>query len=313
MAADVLIDVRNLRVDYEQVCAVRDLSLQVQAGEVYGLIGPNGAGKTSTMRSVMGLIPPTSGSIHMNGVNLMEDHEAAVQQIGFMPDFSPLYDDLTCWEYLDLFAHSYHVPVSRRRELIRQHLEMVQLTEKTGQMTVGLSRGMKQRLMLAKTLIPDPPIILLDEPASGMDPNARLLLKDILIEQAKRGKAIMISSHILPELSEMCTSVGIMERGAMVVTGRVTDITARIMGHAELDIGVLSGEEQLSRVLREDPRAGEPSQHGDMIRVTYEGTPEETADLLARLVASGVRVVSFNQRTVGLEEVFLKVGAREVS
>ncbi len=308
-----MIQVHHLRVDYDAVCAVRDLDLTIAAGEVFGLIGPNGAGKTSTMRALMGLIEPTSGEIYLDGLNLHEQREAALQLLGFMPDFSPIYEDLSVWEFLDLWAHSYEVPKARRSALIAEKLALVQLDEKRDAFTAGLSRGMKQRLMLAKTLIPDPPIILLDEPASGMDPHSRLLLRDLLVQLGRDGKVVVLSSHILAELSEMCTSIGVMERGRMVLSGQVDEIRTRVMGHGELRVDVRCGHDALAAVVSQAAEAGEPRWEGDIAAIPFAGDADAAASLLEALIRAGVRVSSFQRHTAGLDELFLKIGAREVA
>ena len=192
-----MIRVRDLRVDYETVCAVRDLSLEVGPGEVCGLIGPNGAGKTTTMRAMIGLIEPTYGEIELAGVDMRERPRDACRAVGFMPDFPPMYDDLMCWEFLDLFAASYSVPRPGRRGVVDRALTTVGLAEKRTAMIVELSRGMRQRLMLAKTLIPGPQVLMLDEPASGLDPQGRIDLKNVLKALAAEGKTVLVSSHIL--------------------------------------------------------------------------------------------------------------------
>ena len=308
-----MICVRDLRVDYDDVCAVNDLSFDVAAGEVYGLIGPNGAGKTTTLRALVGLLDPTYGDIHLNGLDLHLRREEAVRLVGFMPDSAPLHEDLTVWEYLDLFAASYLVPKHERGEVIDRCLALVDLTEKREAMTAGLSRGMKQRLILAKTLLPDPQIVLLDEPASGIDPYGRALLKDILRQLGAAGKAVVVSSHILSELSEFCTSVGIMERGRMVVSGRVEEVASQVMGKAEVWVEVLSAEEQCAAVLATYAGVREVTSSDGVFSFAFDHGREELSDLLAALVGAGVRVVSFGQKKSDLEEVFLKVGAKEVS
>src|SRR5262249_15622747 len=194
--SSTMIRVHDLRVDYENVCAVRDLSLEVAPGQVCGLIGPNGAGKTTTMLAMLGLIEPTYGTIELAGVDMRERPRDACRSVGFMPDFPPMYDDLMCSEFLDLFAASYFVPRRARPEVIDRALDQVGLTETREAMIVELSRGMRQRLMLAKTLIPDPQVLMLDEPASGLDPQGRIDLKNVLKVLAAEGKTVLISSHI---------------------------------------------------------------------------------------------------------------------
>jgi len=308
-----MIQVRELRVDYDEVCAVRDLSLDIGAGEIFGLIGPNGAGKTSTLKALIGLVEPTYGEVVLGGIDTWQHPREASRLVGFMPDFSPIYEDLTVWEFLDLFAASYEMPRDQRDAAIDRQLEAVNLTEKRNAMTAELSRGMKQRLILAKTLLPDPQILLLDEPASGMDPFGRALLKDILRQQAGRGKVVLISSHILPELSDLCTSVGIMEKGVMVTAGRVDEVTTRVLGEGSLKIEVVSGAAVLAEMLTADPRVGEVRREGNTFEFPFGGGREEASDLLTAIVSAGVRVASFMRAQEGLEEVFMKIGAKEVS
>ncbi len=308
-----MIQVKDLRVDYDEVCAVRGLTLEVSPGEVYGLIGPNGAGKTTTLRALVGLVEPTYGEILLNGVDLALHRAEAVQAVGFMPDFVSVYEDLKVWEFLDLFASSYLIPRAQRRDLIARYLEMVDLTEKKEALTAGLSRGMRQRLLLAKTLLPDPQIVLLDEPAAGLDPNGRALLKDILRRLGREGKTVLISSHVLPELSDFCTSVGIMEKGSLVVSGRVEQVAARVVGLAEILLQVVSGEDKCLARLQNNPRVHSLRQSGDEFTFGFDGNKEAASDLLAELLAAGVRIASFARKKENLEDIFLRVGAKEVS
>ena len=308
-----MIRVQDLRIDYDTVCAVRDLSLEVGPGEVCGLIGPNGAGKTTTMLAMLGLIEPTYGLIELAGVDMRERPRDACRAVGFMPDFPPMYDDLMCWEFLDLFAASYFVPRPARRDLVDRSLALVGLTEKRSAMVIELSRGMRQRLMLAKTLIPDPQVLMLDEPASGLDPQGRIDLKNIVKGLAAAGKTVLISSHILAEMSEFCTAVAIMERGRMVVSGTIAEVQERVMGGAVVVIEVLGDAAALESIVASDPLAGPLERAGGTFAIRYGGGDLEASDLLAALVRGGVRVSSFARRREGLEEVFLKVGARELA
>ncbi len=308
-----MIEVRDLRVDYDDVCAVRDLSLDVPTGDIYGLVGPNGAGKTTLLRALVGLKDSTYGDIFLNGVDLATHREEAVAVVGFMPDSAPIYPDITVWEYLDLFAASYLVPVADRSRVIEKYLDLVDLVEKREAMTAGLSRGMRQRLLLAKALLPDPMILLLDEPTSGVDPYGRALLKDILRRLGGEGKAVVISSHILSDLSEFCTSIGIMEKGSLVVSGRVEEVSAQVLGQIEVRAEVISGAEECAALLAGDPRVRQVRREGEFCSFTFSGGREELSDLLAALISQGVRLASFGRKKGDLEEIFLKVGAREVS
>ena len=309
-----MIRVKDLRVDYDNFCAVRDLSLEVGPGEVCGLIGPNGAGKTSTMRALLGLIEPTYGEITLAGVDMRDHPRDANKVVGFMPDFPPMYDDLMCWEFLDLFAASYGLPRHLRPAAIERLMGVVGLSEKHDAMIVELSRGMRQRLMLAKTLIPDPQVLILDEPASGVDPQGRIDLKNVLKAQAAAGKTVLISSHILTEMQEFCTSVAIMQKGQMIVSGNIDEVSNRVMGGAVLQVDVLDGLDDFLRVVDADERAGmaEPK-GGKSYEFKFDGGPEAASELLTNLVHAGVRVASFAPKREGLEDIFLKVGAKEVS
>ena len=310
-----MISIRDLRVDYDDMCAVRGLSLDVEAGEVCGLIGPNGAGKTTTMRTVLGLIEPTRGEVRILGVDVHENPQQVKREVGFMPDFPPVYEDLLVWEFLDLFAASYRIPRSQRTDRVARYLELVGLTEKRNANVVGLSRGMRQRLILAKTLIPEPSVLLLDEPADGVDPQGRIVLKNLLKTLSAEGRAVLISSHILAEMNEFCTSVAIMERGELVVGGRIDEISRRVMGELRLTVEVLDGADAFARIVADDPLA-EPIESNGPARIHefgYRGDADAASDLLARLIGGGVRVASFTRRKDNLEELFMKVGAKELS
>jgi len=328
-----MISVRDLRVDYDQFCAVRDLSFEVNPGEVYGLIGPNGAGKTSAMRAIVGLLTPTYGEIRIAGIDLRENPQAVGHVLGFMPDFPPVYENLLVWEFLDLFASSYSIPKPRRLPEIDRWLKEVGISEKRNEFVGGLSRGMRQRLMLAKTLLPEPKVLLLDEPASGMDPHGRAQMKDIIRSFADDGGAVLVSSHILSEMDEFCTSVGIMERGEMVVDGGVDEISSSPDGSTTtLEIEFLesavpdsgsaaatdifeseTAEDIFLRVLSRNDLAGKPTRKGRKHILAFDGGDEQAADLLQQLITQGVAVCSFSRKRESLEDVFLQVGAKELS
>lgn len=308
-----MISVHELRVDYDDFCAVNELSLEVAAGEVYGLIGPNGAGKTSTMKALVGLLIPTYGDVRIAEIDIRENPEAVGQVLGFMPDFPPVYEDLFVWEFLDLFAASYFIPKPRRNPEIGRRLEEVGLTEKRNSLVGELSRGMRQRLMLAKTLLPEPQVLLLDEPASGMDPHGRAQMKQVIREFSAGGGAVLVSSHILSEMDEFCTSIGIMQRGELIVSGKVDEIAERVMGTAILEIDLLDGEAEFREVLRKNHLADEPHFNGRIWEIPFGGTDRAASELLNDLIHAGVSVASFTKKRESLEEVFLQVGAAELS
>ena len=208
-----MINIKSLRVDYEGTNAVDDIDLHVQKGQIFGLVGPNGAGKTSTIKALAGVLEPTYGEINIDGKDMDLAQEEVLQNIGYMPDFPPVYENLRVWEYLDVFAAAYQIKKNARPEKITYWIDRVNLSNKTNAFIRDLSRGMRQRLVLAKTLLPDPDVLLLDEPASGLDPISRKNMRDIFKEVSAAGATILISSHILTELSDFCHAVGIMEKG----------------------------------------------------------------------------------------------------
>lgn len=309
-----MISVEELRVDYDQFCAVDDLSFEVGEGDVFGLIGPNGAGKTSTMRALVGLIEPTYGNIRIAGIDIRENPHAVGKVMGFMPDFPPVYEDLMVWEFLDLFASAYYIPKSNRRREVDHRIDQVGLMEKREAFVGELSRGMRQRLMLGKTLLPDPKVLLLDEPASGMDPHGRAQMKQVIREFAAGGGSVLISSHILSEMDEFCTSVGVMERGRMVVSGSVNDITNDVSVSAGVLVELIEGEREMMQVVSKNQLAGHPFKNEKgLFEIPFAGDSNEAAALLTDLINGGVRICSFTRKRDSLEDVFLKIGAKELS
>jgi ABC-2 type transport system ATP-binding protein len=309
-----MISIQNLRVDYDDVCAVNDLSLVVEPGEVCGLIGPNGAGKSTTMRTILGLLEPTYGEVAVMGIDVQRFPEKANQIVGFMPDFPPVYEDLMVWEFLDLFAASYRLSRPQRVEAVERYIDLVGLTEKRNTLLTELSRGMRQRLMLAKTLIPEPLVLLLDEPASGVDPQGRIDLKNILRNLKSDRRTVLVSSHILTEMDEFCTSVAIMERGRLVAGGRIDQLNLRFQSQeTRLRVEVLDGHEAFERILFGDHRVGPMERSEGMYEFSFRGDREAAAELLTRMIGAGVRVSTYERRRDNLEDLFLKVGAKEVS
>ena len=282
-----MIAIRDLRVDYDNLCAVHDLSLEVDEGEVCGLIGPNGAGKTTTMRTMLGLIEPTYGEIEIMGIDVHEQPHEVAGWSGSCPISRRSTRTCSSGSSSTCSRPATGFRPRSRPELVDRYLEHGRPEEKRDAPVVELSRGMRQRLMLAKTLIPDPQVLLLDEPASGVDPQGRIDLKNILKRLAAEGKTILISSHILAEMNEFCTSVAIMERGRLVVSGRIDEVNARIMGDSSLSVEVLGETEAFLRILAEDGRAGPAERKGNAFEFRFRGGAEEASELLARLVGAG--------------------------
>lgn len=326
------IETMNLTKRYGRTLALDQLNLVVRPSTIYGFVGPNGAGKTTTLRMVAGLLEPTSGDVRLLGERLDRDGRASQRLVGYMPDFFGVYDDLRVWEYLDFFARCHKLPAAKRRSTVEGLLELVDLTPKRDAFVQSLSRGMQQRLCLAHALVHDPPVLLLDEPASGLDPRARVELRELLRTLRDMGKTIILSSHILSELAEVCTELGIMQGGHLVASGTLAEVQRQLGGERRLRIGVLRGLKQAQAILAVTPGAGHmevmeddtparpvdtsttqrlPELHpaATTIHVAWDGDPDTTAALISRLVSAGVALTSFVDETNDLEELFLQLTA----
>ena len=298
---------------YPGTLAVAGLDLNVASGEIFGLVGPNGAGKTTTLRILATLLSATSGRAEVAGIDVRRNPDAARRVLGFMPDVFGVYDDMKVWEYLDFFARCYGIPAARRRRMIGDLLDLVDLGDKRDSYVQGLSRGMQQRLCLAHTLVHDPEVLLLDEPASGLDPRARVELRELLRELRSLGKTIVISSHILPELEEVCTSVAIVDHGQVLAHGKVSDIERRLRYGAVLRVRVLGDGEAIAAArahFAADPRVASASITGDgQVELGFRGDDDASAQLLAAAVAAGIRIAAFSRAASDLEELFLQMTA----
>ena len=308
-AAVVAVRVRGLVKRYGRLVAVDHLDLDVPSGSVVGLIGPNGAGKTTTMSAITTLLHPDQGTIEVFGHDPLTDPRAVRRVVGWMPDFFGLYEGLTCAEYLDFFAAAYRVRPAQRRARVRDLLELVDLAPKSETDVAGLSRGMQQRLGLARTLVHDPQLLVLDEPASGLDPRARIDLREILLELARQGKTILISSHILAELGELCDRVAIVQNGRVLAQGTPDEIRAGSRTARSVHARLLGGTDEVQRAVAVAQEAGARNAvgQGPSLFAELTGGEEAAADLLAALVGAGLRVVSFAERDGGLERLFLSV------
>jgi ABC-2 type transport system ATP-binding protein len=303
----IAIETRELTRRFGRVTAVDGLNLKVPAGALFGLIGPNGAGKTTTLRMLAGLLEPTSGEIVLNGQVTNHDWREMRFQIGYMPDFFGVYEDMLVWEYLDFFGRCYDLPAARRHQVTGELLELVDLADKRDAYVQTLSRGMRQRLCLAHALVHDPQVLLLDEPASGLDPRARVEMRELLRELGAMGKTVVVSSHILSELAELCDSVGIIEKGQLVANGSLAEIARQIQQGKMLRLRTLSPQEEVEAVLSQQPGVGDVHEANGHLDVEFQGDDEATAALLATLLADGIKVVSFVETTGDLEEVFLRL------
>lgn len=308
-----IVQTHGLVKRYDRTIAVAGLDLAIEPGEIFGLVGPNGAGKTTTLRMLATLLRPSAGNAEIDGWSVTRNADEVRRVIGFMPDVFGVYDDMKVWEYLDFFARCYGLPAAGRRRMIADLLELVDLGERRDDYVQTLSRGMEQRLCLAHALVHDPKVLLLDEPASGLDPRARVELRELLRELRALGKTILISSHILPELEELCTSVAIVDRGRVLVQGRVADIERRLRFGAVLRVRLLLEGEALEaardRFAADVDVASASILEDGTIELGFRGDDEASARLLAASVAAGLPIVSFARAASDLEELFLQVTA----
>ncbi|MHB1558760.1 MAG: ABC transporter ATP-binding protein [Isosphaeraceae bacterium] len=303
-----MIEVINFTKHYGDFIAVDDLSFSIGQGETFGFIGPNGAGKSTTIRFLATLLRPTSGEGRVAGFSVTAEPMSVRRVIGFMPDDFGVYDGMKVWEFLDFFAVAYEIPRSYRKKIIGEVLELLDLTHKRDDYVNGLSKGMKQRLCLAKTLVHDPPVLILDEPASGLDPRARLEMKALLNELRQMGKTILISSHILSELADFCTSIGIIERGKLLAAGSIRDIQQQIRSHRVIKVRVLDeSTDKAAELLRSDSSIRTVESYDHTLSAEFEGQDQDMARLLDRLIQSGIAVQSFAEEPLSLEEVFMMI------
>jgi ABC-2 type transport system ATP-binding protein len=293
--------------------AVQDLVLEVPQGVIYGLIGPNGAGKTTTFRFLATLLRPTHGRAWIDGVDVMRQFKKVRRLIGYMPDEIGLYEGMRIGEYLDFFAATFRIPLRKRSGLIGDVLELLDLTAKRDDFVDGLSRGMRQRLALAKTLLHDPKVLILDEPASGLDPRARLEIKELLKELRDMGKTILISSHILSELSDLCDYIGIIERGRLLTSGPIEEIRGAIRQHRVIELSLTEESQALETILNSDSDVLNTEISGNVARIDYAGSDEALVELHRRLVQADLPVLWLREIETDLEEVFLTVTKGEVA
>jgi ABC-2 type transport system ATP-binding protein len=307
-----VISVEGLTKSYGARMALDDVSFEVPEREIFGFVGPNGAGKTTTLRILAGLLEPTQGQAFIAGADVTRDRQKVHSSVGYMPDFVGVYDQLTVAEYLDFYAACYKQPKSRRRRIVDDLLALVGLRERRNEGVDTLSRGLKQRACLARALVHDPTVLLLDEPASGLDPRARVEMREILKELQRMGKTVVISSHILPELTELCSMVGIIDHGRMRATGPVKEVIARLSSGKRLRISVLGPKDQADAILRSLPSVRETEIVNGDIEAGYEGDDSVASEILQALTAAGIRVSNFTQIDGGLEDAFMRATSEEV-
>lgn len=306
-----MVKIENLYKHYGKFVALNHLNLSIEKGELFGFVGPNGAGKTTTMRIISGLLKADGGSVHVAGVDALKDNQSLKRKIGYMPDFFGVYDNLKAIEYMEFYASIYGITGDKAKSMCLELMDLVNLSDKADFYVDGLSRGMKQRLCLARSLVHNPELLILDEPASGLDPRARFEMKGILKNLHDMGKTIIISSHILSELAEMCTTIGIIDKGSMVYKGTVDEIIQKLNTSNPLKIHVINNAEAAVRIIKENPLVENLSIDGADITVSFNGNEKEEAGLLADLVNNDVLVSSYVRETGNLEEVFMMVTAKK--
>ncbi len=289
---------------------MNNITFNIEGGEIFGLVGPNGAGKTTTMRMLVTLLKPDHGEIFVGGHSIRKNPNDVRRLIGFMPNSFGVYGDMTVQEYLDFFGACYKIHPNQRAHLITDLLDLVDLGHRRDDMVDTLSTGLKQRLGLARVLIHDPNILVLDEPASGLDPRARVEIRELLLEVARLGKTILFSSHILADVGELCTRVGIIEDGKLVAIGTLEQLSAHVMPHRQLHIGLLDRKEEAQAMLQSmmgvsDVRAVDNSSRISL-EVDFIGDDESIHQLLAKLLAEGFPVIHFSEESKNLEEVFMR-------
>lgn len=303
-----MIEITDFGKSYGDFVAVERLNLHIGAGEMFGFIGPNGAGKSTTIRFLTTLLKASHGEGTVNGHSVTRDPMSVRRSVGYMPDTFGVYDGMKVWEFLDFFAVAYAISRNKRKQVISDVLELLDLTHKRDDFVNGLSRGMKQRLCLAKTLVHDPPVLILDEPASGLDPRARLEMKALLKELRRMGKTILISSHILTELADCCTSIGIIERGQLLMHGPIEEVYRRIRGNRIVEVKFNDGMEAGLSIIRSSPYVRDVQVDNRMVTAELETDDDGVAEVLQNLNQDqSVKVRSFAEKDPTLEDVFMMV------
>ena len=302
-----MIEIQDFSKQYGNKVAVRHLSLKIGRGEVFGFVGPNGAGKTTTIRFLATLLKPSAGTATIAGRSVRWNPMGVRRAVGYMPDKFGVYEGMRVWEYLDFFAVAYGIPLQERRSVIRDVLELVDLTSMSDTPAHELSLGVRQRLCLAKTLVHDPPVLLLDEPASGLDPRARIEFRELIKELQRMGKTILISSHILSELARMCTTIGVVERGELIAAGSVDRILAQVRERRLIQLDVLEGADLAETVLGAHPSVTEMERIVTQFRFEFAGDDEAIWGLKGQLEAAGARFLWMKEIEADLEEAFLKI------
>lgn len=308
-----MISIRHLRKEYEGTVALHNLHLDIPQGEIFGLIGPNGAGKTTLLRILATLMEPTYGRATICGIDILEEPLRVHRLLGYMSDVFAVYEGMLVWEYLDHFARCYGQDTSKRTSMVDEVLELVSLTVRKDSEIKSLSRGMRQRLCLAKTLIHEPKVLLLDEPASGMDPAGRIEFREMLKSLHAMGRTVVISSHILTEMADFCTSIGIMEQGELLASGRVNDILKQLQPGLRLEIEVTDGRDALLDLLGGRPEVAQLDKESSLIRCRWNGPRTELVALHREIVRRDVGLVALAVKEDNLEDIYMKISGHRTA
>lgn len=306
-----MLKVQNLRKRYGNTEVLKGINLEVQTGEVFGFVGQNGAGKTTTMKIMTGLLAADSGMVEFNGVDLLLNTRYMKKIIGFVPDYFGIYNNLNVIEYMEFFASMYGLHGKEARGRCMRMLDMFMIGDKAEAYVDNLSRGMQQKLCMARALLHDPDLLILDEPTSGMDPQSRLEVKNLLKELGKTGKTIIISSHILPELAEMCDTIGVIDNGEMLFQGSINEIVTAVNVSNPLILRILEKRDEAVQMLREHPLTKSMSIDGNDIQLSFEGDAGKEAELLEQMIEKGIKVISFGRKRDNLEAVFMRITNQE--
>ncbi|MGB6429752.1 MAG: ABC transporter ATP-binding protein [Candidatus Acidiferrales bacterium] len=315
-----MIHLENITKEYDapsgnagSIVAARKLTLDVPAGEIFGLVGPNGAGKTTTLKMICGLIAPTAGRVTVNGIDVATQPEDAQQFIGYLADFFSLYDDLKVWEYLEYFARAYKMDRTAIPERVDQVIRQIGLESKRDSLIHGLSRGMKQRVGIGRAIIHDPLLLILDEPAAGLDPKARVDLKELLRDLHAKGKTIFITSHILSDLEEVCTSVAVIEKGQLLRVGRLEEVMRDGRAVRRIRIRLAAADESIGALLGARPDVTELASGTTGVEFSFSGDDARLAELVRELVSGGAPICGVQEISENLEQLYMRISSGEVS
>ena len=302
-----MIEIKNFTKTYGPLVAVNDLTFTIPARQICGFIGPNGAGKSTTIRFLATLSKATAGDGWIDGLSVTRQPQAVRRIIGYMPEEFGVYDGMRVWEYIDFFGAAYGIKAAERGRIVEDVLQLVELTHKRDDYVRGLSRGMKQRLCLAKSLVHNPQVLILDEPASGLDPRARIEMKELLKQLRTMGKTILISSHILSELADLCDTVAIIERGKLLAHGAIREIGKKLRENRLLEIRLPETSPALAEILTQDPNVIEFQELGGLYNVNFAGGNEAIVALNQKAILAGVPVITIRELETDLEEMFMRI------